>query len=574
MHFRSELNATGRLLFCILLTVLVDGCRGEVNTASRRLNAPSALQKILEGRCLPPTGHALLIGISQYRHWPSLDWPRADAEQLAEVLKKHYGFEDVRLICDEKATRDNILNELNCLAGELKEQDALLIYYAGHGFCPAPDSDAYWVPADGKQNVSPGKAPRQWISNALLKGRLAKLRANQVLVISDSSFSPTLLMRSVSRQSEGKASSQPGNWWCLASGYPEETPTQSSFSRNLIGMLRTPRQGAFTVLDLAEWMRKGASEKGDSTLLAGAMNSTAIDTGNEFVFLRNEVRPPPMLPTREPAKEVSPRSIGDSIAEPVTGKPHLDAMIPREGLADHAQNENRATEIGKLTEQQRTTYARLERDEQKLMVGLTQQESVTPIAGPSVAQPIPEGDPVALSRMARDLFLQGDWAGAAARYEVTLRKKPDDLIALSNLGVVRYQQGELTQAEKIFRDALKLDSQDTFSLTMLGMVLTKEKKTDDAIRVLTEALATRPKDAALLNYRGIAYGQKGDHVAAENDLLHAVSIKPDYAEAHYNLALLYQAENPRFIELARIHYKTARKLALPADPELENALNP
>jgi len=81
---------------------------------------------------------ALIIGINEYPNLPEnmqLQAARADAQEVATVLQKRYGFAKERMIqlFDKKASRDEIIMALESLDGAVSQKDSLLIYYAGHG---------------------------------------------------------------------------------------------------------------------------------------------------------------------------------------------------------------------------------------------------------------------------------------------------------------------------------------------------------------------------------------------------------------------------------------------------------
>ncbi|MYL47960.1 rhomboid family intramembrane serine protease [Halobacillus litoralis] len=64
---------------------------------------------------------------------------------------------------------------------------------------------------------------------------------------------------------------------------------------------------------------------------------------------------------------------------------------------------------------------------------------------------------------------------------------------------------------------------------------------DEVIEITSETLADPGRyEAALLFNRSFAYLQKGETSEAEEDLLRVLELSPKMAEAHYNLALLYQ----------------------------------
>ena len=128
--------------------------------------------------------HALVIGINQYpAPLPTLQTAVNDARAIAHILQERFGFE-VELLLDQNATRSNILNTLNKYRRVLKENDSLLIYYAGHGDSD-PDADkAYWLPVDAAEDSS-----SNWIISDELTTDIRVQPARHVLIISDSCYS-------------------------------------------------------------------------------------------------------------------------------------------------------------------------------------------------------------------------------------------------------------------------------------------------------------------------------------------------------------------------------------------------
>ena len=60
--------------------------------------------------------------------------------------------------------------------------------------------------------------------------------------------------------------------------------------------------------------------------------------------------------------------------------------------------------------------------------------------------------------------------------------------------------------------------------------------------------------------------------AAEAELQRAIELKPDYANAHFNLALMYLDRKPPARELARRHYERALALGAEKDDIVEEKL--
>jgi len=138
--------------------------------------------------------HALVIGNDTYGDLPKLGTAQADAERIAGVLNREYGY-TVTLLRD--ATRDQILDAFDRLRRELDEDDNLLIYYAGHGWLD-PDADrGYWLPVDARRDTR-----SRWLSNGDITDLLRATKARQVMVVSDSCYSGTLT-RGIKIDSEG-----------------------------------------------------------------------------------------------------------------------------------------------------------------------------------------------------------------------------------------------------------------------------------------------------------------------------------------------------------------------------------
>ena len=93
---------------------------------------------------------AVIVGVSSYAHMPSLKYTDDDAYQIYAFLKSPEGGalpnEQIRLLIDENATRQNILAGMNDVLLKADENDVVLMYYSGHGlpgmFLPI-DFDGY-----------------------------------------------------------------------------------------------------------------------------------------------------------------------------------------------------------------------------------------------------------------------------------------------------------------------------------------------------------------------------------------------------------------------------------------------
>ena len=207
-------------------------------------------------------------------------------------------------------------------------------------------------------------------------------------------------------------------------------------------------------------------------------------------------------------------------------------------------------------------------------------------AGPSGAEPTkdqgsvaaeslstePSPEALALIALARDEFVKGNFAKAEQLYQKFLEKEPGNVVALANLGVAQFRQGKLTAAQLALEKAVKVDPTDAFTLTTLGAVMIEQGRIEDAIVYLKRANDSVVDDPITLNYLGVASSQIGQFGEAEKALRRAITVKPDYAEAHFNLAVIYATAKPPSIALAKRHYEKALELGAGPDKRLASLL--
>jgi hypothetical protein len=164
---------------------------GSKPDGSGETDANSTLASVIKSNLAPYSDvnfgkyHALVIGSNDYDYLPKLKTAKADAEEIATILRRFYGFK-VKLLTN--ATRDNILDALDVYRETLTTSDNLLLYYAGHGWLDKEASRGYWLPVDAKSNRR-----RDWLSTVDITDTLKALNAKHVLVMADSCYSGTLV---------------------------------------------------------------------------------------------------------------------------------------------------------------------------------------------------------------------------------------------------------------------------------------------------------------------------------------------------------------------------------------------
>lgn len=169
----------------------------------------------------------------------------------------------------------------------------------------------------------------------------------------------------------------------------------------------------------------------------------------------------------------------------------------------------------------------------------------TPVAetAPST-KPAPKIDPT-LYQLGLDALAVNDLSGARKNFQQFIQRYPQLPGAYLNLALIDYRQENYEQAEKLLEIALSLN----------------------------------PEQAVAFHIRGLIDQQQGRIKQARDNYLRAIELNPDYMNAHYNLALLYDIYLQE-IALAIQHYNQYLNLTTEQDSatrewvnHLQNTLN-
>ncbi len=170
-------------------------------------------------------------------------------------------------------------------------------------------------------------------------------------------------------------------------------------------------------------------------------------------------------------------------------------------------------------------------------------------------------------------FEKGDFEMAALRFRRMLALAPDHPMALVNLATAEFQLGHHDEAERLLERSLTLKPAAPEVWTTLGIVRLTAGDARGAMTALAMASYQAPDAARTRNYLGVALAELGWLMGAEAELRKAIELDPEYAEAHFNLALVYLRLSPPSIELAKRHYHRALELGSSPDPIIERKLN-
>jgi uncharacterized caspase-like protein len=190
---------------------------------------------------------AVVIGNNSYNDsagFPALKSAASDATAVSNLLRERYGFQTTLLL---NKGRLEMLSALNDMREQLKPEDNLLIYYAGHG--ELVGQQGYWVPTDATAGN-----PKTWISNAAISDILNTINARHILVVADSCYSGAMTRASAPSFNAASMPAEKWNEWvkamnngrsrtALTSGGVQPVPdvgagNHSYFARAFLSVLR------------------------------------------------------------------------------------------------------------------------------------------------------------------------------------------------------------------------------------------------------------------------------------------------------------------------------------------------
>jgi tetratricopeptide (TPR) repeat protein len=136
---------------------------------------------------------------------------------------------------------------------------------------------------------------------------------------------------------------------------------------------------------------------------------------------------------------------------------------------------------------------------------------------------------------------QGNVSAARAEYEAAYDLAPDNPATCVEIGLTWAGEGRYTEAEIWLREAVALQPDAPELWRVLAHFYLDHNITGagQGIEATTALVELAPDDARAHDLRGWAALQVGDYDAARESLMHALSIDPALASAHYHLGLLW-----------------------------------
>ncbi len=134
----------------------------------------------------------------------------------------------------------------------------------------------------------------------------------------------------------------------------------------------------------------------------------------------------------------------------------------------------------------------------------------------------------------------GDHFGAEATLALVVRAEPRNPRARFYLGMARYFLGRMADAESDTRAAMALGLEKGRGDHLLGMIYEERRQFEHALSYYLAAIRADPSGAAERHLSaGTILIKLGKATDAVGHLESAVSLRPDFAEAHYRLGLAH-----------------------------------
>lgn len=242
-----------------------------------------------------PRGYALVIGIANYKNLPSkaqLEFPERDAESMYSVLISPEGgnfkAEDVHRLIGPKATMANMRRELEeWLPRVAKDDDRVLIYFAGHGF--VNNGRGYLAPYDiDPGNIAASGYPMDTLGNVIG----SKIKGKWKVLLTDSCHSGSIMPASDAQTVNGTLANLQKSLFSLTASRDRELSYEGKawggghgiftyfVVKGLEGEADDSKDGIITADELAEYVhrevRRATDGKQNPTSERGSFDSKML----------------------------------------------------------------------------------------------------------------------------------------------------------------------------------------------------------------------------------------------------------------------------------------------------------
>lgn len=265
-----------------------------INIEATDINGNTSLKKFIVSRrnvdgepydATKAKNYLMVVGINSYQYWPKLNNAVKDANDVAQTLRSIYkfDFDDITLLTNESATRNNIYKALREFVTKVTPQDNFMIYFSGHGYFDELLNEGYWVPVDAKVNST-----GDYLSNSDILKVIGNVNSQHTFLVADACFSGSLFSDTKRGYIENVERFK--SRWGLASGRLEvvsdgQEGNNSPFAKKFIEFLKSNKEDKISVSQLVQHVKMSVAEISDQTPIGNPLKSVG-DEGGEFVFYK------------------------------------------------------------------------------------------------------------------------------------------------------------------------------------------------------------------------------------------------------------------------------------------------
>ena len=257
-----------------------------------------------EGQLPQGRNYLFIVGVDYYndKAIPRLQNAVKDAKKVLEILVDKYQFDKENLftLYDGEATQSAIIGRLKSLAKTAKEDDTLLMYFAGHGEYDEIIDVGYWIPVDARHGEI-----GSYISFDLVTRLVRAIKTRHTFIITDSCYSGSFFTTRRATTAEDRLESLPSRW-LLTAGRKEVVSDgwegeHSPFARAVLWHLDNNREPRLRVSQFCNEVVVAVGNNADQ-LPRGAALQNVGDMGGEFMFRLKEYKDTVFeRPAEEPA---------------------------------------------------------------------------------------------------------------------------------------------------------------------------------------------------------------------------------------------------------------------------------
>ncbi len=493
-----------------------------------------------DGKAAIPRSYALVVGISEYKNLPpkgQLKFPYRDAADVYTALISSEGgqfpAENVHRLLGKQATLANLKQELEVwLPSVSKDDDRVLIYFAGHGF--VSNGKAYLAPYDIDLADIPGSS---YPMDQLGKVIGSKIKGKWKVLLTDACHSGAITPEADTQQINSSLLQLDRSLFSLTASRDRE----QSFESDIWG----GGHGVFTYFAV-KGIQGEADADGDGVVTADELGEYVRDNVRRETKARQNPTgdrgsfDPRMVlaynPTRVVTTPTSAPKFGSFVIE--TNMDGTEVFI--DGQSQGVINKGKPLNLPGLAPGAHTIKA--------VHMGYEpdgpREEMVYP--GQSTTVSVRIVTIVRHKKAALDQFDQGmelyqkgfekNYQKAAEHFESALSIEPKFSKAALYLARVYNALFDEEKAKAAFRKAIEIDPDYSEARASYGGMLLDIGDVDEAIRQLNAAIVHEPDNSLTNTLLSQAFTRKEAYSEAEKFAREAIRINPGHAEAHFMLA--------------------------------------